>query len=279
MISHRAPLPKRLKNAKIYRLKALNAPSMDVQSAIHIIEESPDYDEFSKLKKIFKDRLEELKETDFTERGVCYYYLLRIILRSRLMYETQECRDYFNEMNLVFKKQLKKYRKDRRKFPITEIEDFFRLMERSYGSLEIIFRQKDFVEEELHAYEFKMHYRRDKFWFQKRFWDWFEYKFLGATSLYGNSFIRWGLTAFFFSLVLSGVYYLIDFVQTDEALKIIDSGSHWYDYIYFSIVTLTSLGFGDIIPHTFIGKVVVSVEVFFGFIMLGIFISLIQKKM
>ena len=134
---------------------------MDVQSAIHIIEESPDYDEFSKLKKIFKDRLEELKETDFTERGVCYYYLLRIVLRSRLMYETQECRDYFHEMNEVFKAQLKKYRKDRRKFPITEIEDFFRLMERSYGSLEIIFRQKDFVEEELRAYEYKMHYRRD----------------------------------------------------------------------------------------------------------------------
>lgn len=252
---------------------------MDVQSAIHIIEESPDYDEFAKLKKIFKDRLEELKDTDYTERGVCYYYLLRIILRSHLMYETQECKDHFKEMNDVFKKQLKKYRKDRRKFPESEIADFFRLMERSYGSLEIIFRQKDFFEEEQHAYEFKMHYRRDMYWFQNKFWSWFEYKFLGTTSLYGNSFVRWGVTAFVFALSMSGVYVLLDFVQTTESLKIVATGSHWYDYIYFSIITLTSLGFGDITPHTFIGKVAVSMEVFFGFIMLGIFISLIQKKM
>jgi len=46
---------------------------MDVQSAIHIIEESPDYEQYSKLRNIFKDRINELKETDYTERGICYY--------------------------------------------------------------------------------------------------------------------------------------------------------------------------------------------------------------
>jgi len=124
-----------------------------------------------------------------------------------------------------------------------------------------------------------MHYRRDKFWFQNKFWNWFEYKFLGITSLYGNSFVRWGGTAFVFALVMAGVYALLDFGQIDESLRIVAAGSHWYDYIYFSMVTLTSLGFGDLIPHTVWGKVLVSGEVFFGFIMLGIFISLIQKKM
>ena len=121
---------------------------MDVQSAIHIIEESPDFEQFSKLKKIFKDRIEELKETDHTERGICNYYLLRIVLRSNLMYETEECRDYLGEMNKEFKEQMKKYQKDRKKFAKSEINDYFRLMERSYGSLEIIFRRKDFFEEE-----------------------------------------------------------------------------------------------------------------------------------
>ena len=252
---------------------------MDVQSAIHLIEESPDYDEFAKLKKIFKDRLEELKESDYTERGVCNYYLLRIVLRSHLMYETQECKDYFIEMGQEFRRQLKKYRKDHKKFVQSEINDFFRLMERCYGSLEIIFRRKDFIEEALNSYEQKMHYRKAKFWLQGKFWNWFEYKFLGATSLYGNSFIRWGFSAFVFAMAMAVVYYAVDFVQIDEAMRIIGSGSHWYDYFYFSIVTLTSLGFGDLVPHTFIGKMLVSVEVFFGFIMLGIFISLIQKKM
>jgi hypothetical protein len=252
---------------------------MDVQSAIQIIEESPDYEQFSKLKKIFKDRLEQLKETDYTERGICYYYIIRIILRSHLMYETEECRDNFKLMSEEFIKQLKKYKKDHKKFDKNEILDFFRLLERSYSSLEIIFRRKDFIEEEHNAYELKMKYRKHKFWFQKRFWDWFEYQFLGSTSRYGNSFVRWGMTAFGFALVMAGVYYFLDITSLDESLRIISADSHWYDYFYFSIVTLTSLGFGDIIPHTFIGKLFVSIEVFFGFIMLGIFISLIQKKM
>lgn len=252
---------------------------MDVQSAIHLIEESPDYEEFSKLKNIFRDRLDELKETDYTERGVCYYYLLRIVLRSNLMYETQECRDYLGSMDVEFKKQLKKYHKDRKKFVRSEIDDFFRLMERCYGSLEIIFRRKDFIEEEAHAYEQKMNYRKSKFWLQRKLWDWFEYKFLGSTSLYGNSFVRWGMTAFIFALAMAGVYYLLDSMQVTEATRIVGSGEAWYDYVYFSIVTLTSLGFGDLVPSTFTAKMLVSMEVFFGFIMLGIFISLIQKKM
>jgi hypothetical protein len=252
---------------------------MDIQSAIHIIEESPDYEQFTKLRNIFKDRLEELQETDFTEKGICYYYLLRIVLRSNLMYETEECREYLGNMDIEFKKQLKKYEKDRKKFSRQEINDFFRLMERSYGSLEIIFRKKDFFEEEKHSYEEKMDYRRFKYWINRKLWNWFEYKFLGSTSRYGNSFVRWGLTAFMFAMVMAGVYYALDVSQIDQTQRIISANSHWYDYFYFSIVTLTSLGFGDIIPHDFFGKFFVSLEVFFGFIMLGIFISLIQKKM
>ena len=252
---------------------------MDVQSAIHIIEESPDYEQYSKLRNIFKDRLSELKETDYTERGICYYYLLRIILRSHLMYETEECRNYLDQMDEAFKQQLKKYRKDHAKFPKEEIQDFFRLMERSFSSLEIIFRKKDFFEEEKHCYEEKMDYRKYKHWANRHLWNWFEYKFLGSTSRYGNSFVRWGLTAFLFAIVMGGLYFLLDVTAVDTSHRIIDSGAHWYDYIYFSITTLTTLGIGDFVPQTILGKVFVSIEVFFGFIMLGIFISLIQKRM
>lgn len=252
---------------------------MDVQSAIHIIEESPDYEQYSKLRNIFKDRIKELKETDYTERGICYYYLLRIVLRSHLMYETEECKENFEKMDAEFKQQLKKYQKDHSKFPREEINDFFRLMERSYGSLEIIFRKKDFFEEEKKCYEKKMDYRKYKYWAGRHIWTWAEYKFLGSTSRYGNSFVRWGLTAFFFAVGMAGIYFFLDFTSVHPADRIVEIGEHWYNYIYFSIITLTSLGFGDITPHTVIAKIFVSFEVFFGFIMLGIFISLIQKKM
>lgn len=254
---------------------------MDIQSAIQIIEESPEYKRFSKLKKVFKDRIKQLQATDFTEKGICYYYLLRIVLRSNLMYETEECREHFEKMNEEFRKQMEKYNKDGKNFNPSEIQDFFKLMERSYGSMEIIFRKKDFFEEENYAYEHKMGYRQQKLWFQRRWWDWFEYAALGVTSKYGNSFVRWGIAAFVFTIAMAGVLYLSDLTVAQSTLRIVPSGSaqHWYDYLYFSVITMTSLGFGDFIPHTFLGKMLVSIEAFFGFIMLGIFISLIQKRM
>jgi hypothetical protein len=253
---------------------------MDVQDAIHIIEESRRYEEFAKLKKVFKDRLKELHESDFTERGICYYYLLRIVLRSHLMYETEECREYLDQMNAEFEKQRQKYHRDASHFNRNELADFFRLMERSYGSLQMIFRKKDFLEESSIAYQTKMDYRRHGFWFNRKYWNWFEYLFLEKTSAYGNSFARWGVTAFSFAMIMATLYAGFDrFLAAQVTERIVSLGGHWYDYIYFSISTITSFGIGDIFPHTFLAKFLVSVEVFFGFIMLGIFISLIQKKM
>ena len=252
---------------------------MDVQAAIHLIEESPNYQEFERIKQIFKDRLEELKETDFTERGVCYYYLLRIVLRSHLMYVTEECRNYFAKMNEEFEKQCVKYKKDGKKFNSSEIDDFFHLLERSYGSLEVIFRRKNFVDEMKHAYERKMKARKNHFWHRNKFLRWFEYAFLDLTSSYGESFLRWGLTAMIFAVAMGVLFYGIDLFYTKTKQMIVPSGDHWYNYIYFSVATLTSLGFGDYLPHNFWAKLLASIEVFFGFTMLGIFISLIQKRM
>lgn len=253
---------------------------MDIQSAIHLIEENPNYEEFAAIRRVFTDRLAELKETDFTERGICYYYLLRIVLRSHLMYVTEECQDYFSKMNEEFEKQRIKYKKDGKKFSRSEINDFFHLLERSYGSLEVIFRHKNFVDEMKHAYERKMKARKNHFWYQNKFLRWLEYEFLELTSNYGESFVRWGLTSVIFALVMGLLFYVVDISYPHPIDQmIVPPDEHWYNYLYFSIATLTSLGFGDYLPHNFWGKLFSSIEVFFGFTMLGIFISLIQKRM
>ncbi len=252
---------------------------MDLQSAIHLIEESPQYGQFEKIKKVFNDRLRELKETDFTERGICYYYLLRIVLLSHLMYVTEECHDYFAKMREEFAKQVAKYKRDGKKFPPSEVNDFFHLLERSYGSLEVIFRRKNFVDEMKQSSELKMKARKAHFWHQNKFWKWFEYEFLELTSNYGESFLRWGLTSVIFALAMGLLFYLVDISYPHPGKMIVPAGEHWYNYFYFSIATLTSLGFGDYLPHNFWGKLLASIEVFFGFTMLGIFISLIQKRL
>ena len=61
----------------------------------------------------------------------------------------------------------------------------------------------------------------------------------------------------------------------------VDYGPHPtpLSHIYFSVVTLTTLGFGDVVPTNWQGQVIVMFEVFTGYIMLGGLLSIFSNKM
>ena len=50
------------------------------------------------------------------------------------------------------------------------------------------------------------------------------------------------------------------------------------DYLYYSIVTFTTLGFGDIVPLTGWARFAVGLEVVLGYVMLGGLISIFANK-
>ena len=52
-----------------------------------------------------------------------------------------------------------------------------------------------------------------------------------------------------------------------------------FTYFYYSIVTFTTLGFGDVVPISWHGEVLVTVEVILGYIMLGGLISILAQKL
>ena len=58
--------------------------------------------------------------------------------------------------------------------------------------------------------------------------------------------------------------------------------THWFDAIYFSIITSTSVGFGDFYPTTFTGKLLVSTQallfLFFIIIFLNFFSTKVKPK-
>lgn len=251
---------------------------MDFQEAIRKVEERGDFNRYAEVKPIFEGRLEELKPGDHTERGLCYYYLLVSYLKANLVHETQEAIDYYEKMEEAFLKQEEVYKQEHKKFSWSEIKDFFRLMERCYGSLEYLYLKHDFQKRKRDAYERKMRFRKDAFFFNKEFWHWVEYKFLEVTCNYGTSLVRWATTTVIFSIIMAVAFFINDHL-VDEAVRTIVDDAHWFDYFYFSMINLTTVGFGDITPLSMTGKILSICEAFFGFLMLGIFIGLIQKKL
>jgi len=253
---------------------------MDFQDAIRKIEERGDFNRFAEVKPIFETRLDELKPGDFTERGLCYYYLLISYLKADLVHETMECIEFYEKMCSAFEKQEKVYREEHKKFSWSEIKDFFRLMDRCYGSLEFLYHKHDFKRRRLDALERKMAFRKDACFFDREYLRWFEYKMAQITSLYGTSLYRWAITTAVFTFFMALAYMTIDqFVAEELRTVAAGAGGHWFDYIYFSMITITTVGYGEIVPIALAAKMLAVFEAFVGFLMLGIFINLIQKKL
>ncbi|MFA5352389.1 MAG: potassium channel family protein, partial [Candidatus Gracilibacteria bacterium] len=76
----------------------------------------------------------------------------------------------------------------------------------------------------------------------------------------------------------AAIYATLDYLSVGHMLQQYKNAGSFFDYFYFSIVTFTTLGYGDIVPVTIIEKIIVGVEVLLGFTMLGIFINLIKQK-
>ena len=53
----------------------------------------------------------------------------------------------------------------------------------------------------------------------------------------------------------------------------------WYTPIYFSVVTFSTLGFGDVTPCRLLGEILVTVEVILGYVLLGGLISIFAMKL
>jgi hypothetical protein len=52
----------------------------------------------------------------------------------------------------------------------------------------------------------------------------------------------------------------------------------WFTPYYFSIVTYTTLGFGDVKPRTLVGELVVSSELILGYTTLGLLLSVLAQN-
>lgn len=123
------------------------------------------------------------------------------------------------------------------------------------------YRLRRFIVDQNYLFEFK----NINFYSRIIYWIW------SISSDCGRSLLRWcGCIAVIFVL-FSWLYTFVG----------IQYGNHpnWIAPLYFSVVTLTTLGYGDIVPVTPLARFVALVEVMIGYMMLGGLLSIFANKM
>lgn len=106
------------------------------------------------------------------------------------------------------------------------------------------------------------------------------YKLWIVTSDCGRSIGLWLLWLFITINAFAVAYFGagVDAFNFTDKIGPMASQEHYLLYVYYSIVTFTTLGFGDITPVTPLAMFIVILEVIVGFIMLGLLISLLANK-
>jgi hypothetical protein len=97
-----------------------------------------------------------------------------------------------------------------------------------------------------------------------RVWGWIDY---------GRSLLRVAAISFGLAAVYGAIYRMFP-----QILDFKDSANTWFTPYYFSIVTYTTLGFGDVRPATLAGEIIVSSEVILGYTTLGLLLSVLAQS-
>ncbi|MGA1869231.1 MAG: potassium channel family protein [bacterium] len=100
------------------------------------------------------------------------------------------------------------------------------------------------------------------------------YWFWGLTSGYGTNVVRWIFSCIMVIASYAAIYYFSN-LETEVHLIGIDK---LIERIYFSVVTFTTLGFGDILPKHCFGMCTVITEVILGNLMFFVMITILGKK-
>jgi uncharacterized protein YjbI with pentapeptide repeats len=116
------------------------------------------------------------------------------------------------------------------------------------------------------------HWKGDK-------WRTYLFKLWGCIN-YGRSIERVVAIAFGTMILFGLIYSIFPGLLELDCISSNEGCNHHsrFTAFYFSIVTLTTLGFGDITPKNLVGELIVSLEVIFGYAVLGLLISMLDDK-
>lgn len=95
-----------------------------------------------------------------------------------------------------------------------------------------------------------------------------------AISDCGQSFLRWFAVSLLICIIFGYIYSMFSssfFLANNRSATA-------FTFYYYSVVTFTTLGFGDVVPKDICAEIAVTVEVITGYVMLGGLISIFATK-
>ncbi|MCX6807417.1 MAG: potassium channel family protein [Patescibacteria group bacterium] len=264
-----------------------------------------------RVERALHAELNHISEKDFEERGLRYYYLVRNLLNKKTEHESKRMVQNFDKMVICFDQRRNELLNQFKHKPAAlrpvykmTIEAYMQVIGNYFHHLENEFRHRNLIDLASICYRQRMHYRRKLFLLRKKYAHWLGYNIWSLTSHYGDNFLRWGITSLCFIVLLSlliGISGHIQKVPIDKdghmiitstlnpqdiagyanhpmLYKHYSAPGHWYDYPYVTLVTFTTLGYGDFVPVTWLDKILVTITVLSGYLMLGILVALLGKK-
>ena len=94
---------------------------------------------------------------------------------------------------------------------------------------------------------------------------------------FGRSFSRVALGASFLAVIFGAIFWVGRWKQWG-LLDYGNSADTWFTPFYYSLVTYTTLGFGDVTPAGWIGELIIVTEVILGYGTLGLLIAVLANK-
>ncbi|MGN0913824.1 MAG: ion channel [Alphaproteobacteria bacterium] len=91
---------------------------------------------------------------------------------------------------------------------------------------------------------------------------------------FANFFINLTITFAVINLSLNTIH---GSFKIQQAFDFGDGVAGIVDALYFSIITMTTVGYGDIVPHTVIARIIVAFECLTSYLMFGIMIGIITR--
>jgi len=251
-----------------------------IQKAVNFIKNNEQLIEIRKSELLFTQKIKDSKSKE--QKAEYIYYLLRCKLKKHSIFETKQCKDLYKNLINCFKsvekQSLKEYKKNKDIVSKSQLDVFYMTVGHYLGSLGKDYKEHNFINAADRAYVDEMDFNKNKLRSNNKYIKFTALKILEITSNYGTSMGRWLLTSLFVTFVFAFCFFVVDFFHKTMLMIDFNTGGTFFDYIYYSIITFTTLGYGEIVPIVFSGKVLASTEVIVGYLMLGVLVNLLGRK-